>query len=84
MREKRKPKKKAVSESRWDVRVDFTKSVFTHGANGDGARGVKVTVTDLESGRSLQRFASAPTKNEARRESAKLIQMLKTELDQKR
>jgi|GEM_PF-5413516 len=82
MREKRKPKKKA-EKSRWEVRVDFTKSAFRHGANGTGARGAKVTVTDLRSGRSLQGYTSAHTKNEARRESEKLIENLKADLDQR-
>lgn len=84
MKEKRKPKKKPAAESRWEVRVQFTKSVFGHGANGTGGRGVKVTVTDLKSGRSRERFSSAHTKNEARRESEKLIAELKAELQKQR
>jgi len=84
MREKRKPKKKAAPASRWDVRVDLTKSVFQNGANGTGSRGAKVTVTDLQTGDSLQRFVAAHTKNEVRRESEQIVSDLKAELTKHR
>ncbi len=77
MREKRKPKKdkSATSESRWDVNVQFTKSMF-HG----GGRGAVVTVTDRLTNKSLKRSATAGTKNELRIVADKLASVLIAEL----
>lgn len=81
MREKRKPEKSKDSpDSRWDVTVDYSKSIFEHGASGVGQRGAKVTVTDLRSGKQLSRFGYANTKNDARQVGGKIANELIAEL----
>ena len=76
MKAKHKPKKdRHITESRWDVHINFTKSMF-HG----GERGAVVIVTDKLTGKSLKRSTAAKTKNKIRLAVDKLSLELITEL----
>ena len=73
VKEKRKAKKSNTSlPSDWDIKVNFTKSMLNA-----GKRGVIVTVTQLSTGKKLQKSETASTKNEARAKAEKIIEQLK-------